>query len=110
MANRVAKDNNPIREKLLGLASDEGRHASMLRKLTGEALQPTSTLANMVMLLSYILGVKRTLQIMAKAEYKALDTYKPFVAQYPELEPMRLDEGRHGDTLNSIIAELYQSL
>lgn len=97
MANRVAKDNQPIREKLLGLASDEGRHASMLKKLTGEVLQPTSTLANMVVCLSYILGIKRTLLIMAKAEHKALETYKPFVAQYPELEPMRLDEGRKDD-------------
>lgn len=107
MAERVAKDNPAIHEKILQLGSDEGRHANMLRKLTGEVCKPVSTLANMVVCLSYILGIKRTLLIMANAERKALETYKPFVAQYPELETMRLDEGRHGDVLESIVKELF---
>jgi hypothetical protein len=43
---------------------------------------------------------------MAKAEHKALETYKPFVEQYPELEPMRLDEEKHGNILDNIANEL----
>ncbi len=57
--------------------------------------QDNTILANVVLCLSYLIGKKRTLLLMAKTERQALETYKPFVAQYPELEPMRLDEGRH---------------
>lgn len=96
-----------IHEKFMSLASDEGKHANMLRKITGEICKPTNTLANMVVCLSYVIGKKLTLKIMANAETKALDTYKPFAAQYPELEEMRLDEGKHGETLRSIVKELY---
>lgn len=79
----------------------------MLRKITGVTLKPKSTLANLAICLSYIIGKKRTLQFLANTEHKALVTYQPFVEVYPELEPMRLDEGRHGDILESIIKELF---
>jgi len=107
IADRVAKNHPEIHQKLLALGSDEGRHAHMLGKLTGEVCRPKSTLANVVLCLSYLIGKKRTLLLMAKTERQALETYKPFVAQYPELEPMRLDEGRHCETLEGIVRELY---
>lgn len=107
LANRVAKNNPTIHETLMKIGSDEGRHASMLRKITGEALKPKSTLSNVVFCLSYVIGKKQTLKFLAKVEHKALETYKPYVAEYPELESMRLDEGRHGDLLDGIVKELY---
>lgn len=107
MADRVAKNNPTIHETLMKVAADEGRHAGMLRKLTGEVLKPKTTLANVVIFLSYVIGKKRTLKFLAKTEHGALETYKPFVEQYPELEPMRLDEGRHGSILDNIVKELF---
>lgn len=69
-------------------------------------ITPKSALANTVVFLSYIVGKKTILKIMSSSETKALDTYKPFVEQYPELEPMRQDEGRHG----RILMELSQKV
>lgn len=107
LADRVAKNHPAIHETLMKIGSDEGRHASMLRKITGEALKPKATLSNIVYCLTYLIGKKRTLQFLAKTEHKALETYKPFAAEYPELETMRLDEGRHGDLLDGIVKELF---
>lgn len=107
LADRVAKNNPAIHETLMKIGSDEGRHASMLHKITGVALKPKATLANVVICLSYLIGKKRTLQFLAKTEHKALETYKPYAAEYPELEAMRLDEGRHGDLLDGIVKELF---
>lgn len=107
IAERVAKDNPEAFETFQKLAADEGRHASMLHKITKKVCRPKNTLANIVICLSYIIGKKRTLKFLAKTEHKALETYKPFVAQYPELESMRLDEGRHGDTLDKLIEKLF---
>ena len=106
LADRIAKKDSEIHKKLMSIGSDEGRHANMLRKLTGEVRNPKSTLANIVVCLTYLIGKKRTLLLMAKAEHKALETYKPFVEQYPELEPMRLDEEKHGNILDNIANEL----
>lgn len=107
LADRVAKNHPAIYETLTKIGSDEGRHANMLRKITGEALKPKATLSNIVYCLTYLIGKKRTLQFLAKTEHKALETYKPFAAEYPELETMRLDEGRHGDLLDGIVKELF---
>ena len=107
LADRIAKDNSEVYDPLQKLAADEGRHASMLHKITGKVCRPKNTLANIVICMSYIIGKKRLLQFMAKTEHKALESYKPFVAQYPELESMRLDEGRHGDILEDIIKKMF---
>ena len=107
LADRVAKNHPAIHETLMKIGSDEGRHANMLRKITGETLKPKATLSNIVYCLTYLIGKKRTLQFLAKTEHKALETYKPFAAEYPELETMRLDEGRHGDLLDGIVKELF---
>lgn len=106
MAERVGKNSPEIKQTLLQIGSDEGRHANMIRKITGKVCAPKSALANIVVLLSYIVGKKAILRIMSSSETKALDTYKPFAEQYPELETMRQDEGRHG----RILMELSQKV
>lgn len=90
-------------EIFLKLAADEGRHASVFRKYTGKTLKPDKTKAVIVSLLYKLLGRKRLYPLIAKGEYAAIDGYDRLIPDYPEVESVRDDEKRHGDTVLSLL-------
>lgn len=85
------------------LASEEGHHAAVFKALTGETLKPKKTLATLLPILYKLLGKKRLYPIIAKFEYSAVDTYAPVAESYPEVQSVKSDEKRHGDTVLSLL-------
>lgn len=98
----AVKDKNDA-ETFRRLASEEGRHAAVFKALTGEALTPKKTLATLLPILYKLLGKKRLYPIIAKFEYNAVNTYAPVAANYPEVENVKNDEKRHGDTVMGLL-------
>ena len=105
MYNALAKavKNKNDAEVFRRLAAEEGGHAVVFKNLTGETLKPKKTLATLLPMLYKLLGRKRLYPIIAKFEYGAADTYEPVAAIYPEVQSVKEDEKRHGDTVIGLI-------
>ncbi len=88
---------------LRALAADEGSHAAVFRALTKETLKPRHTKAILLPLLVRVLGRKRVYPMIAKGEYDAVKKYEPVVAQFPQVESVKKDEQRHGDTVLGLL-------
>ena len=85
------------------LAAEEGHHAAVFRKLTGQTLKPKKTMAIALPLLYKLLGRKRLYPLIAKGEYAAVKTYKPVAKKFPEVKSVKADERRHGDTVMQLL-------
>ena len=98
----VVKDEKDA-ETFRQLASEEGHHASVFRALTNETLKPKKTLATFVPLMYKLIGKKKLYPIIARFEYDAVNTYAPVAEKFPEVESVKNDEHRHGDTVNGLL-------
>ncbi len=98
----VVKDKNDA-ETFRRLAAEEGHHASVFKNLTNQTLKPKKTLATFLPLLYRLIGRTRLYPIIAKGEYAAVKTYEPVVARFPEVESVKNDEKRHGDTVMALL-------
>ncbi len=85
------------------LASEEGHHAAVFKKLTDQVLKPKKTKAILLPLLYRIIGRERLYPLIAKGEYDAEKKYEPVMVKYPEVESVKNDERRHGDTVMSLL-------
>ncbi len=85
------------------LASEEGRHAAVFKNLTGQVLKPKKTKAVFLPIMYRIIGKKRLYPLIAKGEYDAEKKYEPVAAKYPEVESVKNDERRHGDTVMGLL-------
>ncbi len=104
MYQKLAKNmkDPEIKELLLESAKDEGRHAGVFHKLTGETLKPNPLQANAVSFLSHFVTKKFLFKTIASFEYKAGDSYKKFIDDFPEIAPVLNDETMHGDRMMEI--------
>ena len=105
MYNALAKavrDKNDA-ETFRRLAAEEGRHAAVFRDLTGQTLRPKKTLATLLPVLYKIIGRKRLYPIIAKFEYGAAGTYAPVAERFPEVQSVKDDETRHGNTVTALL-------
>lgn len=84
-------------------AAEEGHHASVFKKLTNQTLKPKKTLAILLPILYQLLGKKRLYPIIAKFEYAAVNTYAPVAKSFPEVQSVKDDEKRHGDTVMALL-------
>lgn len=96
--SEIAKDQK-LKAIFKQLAAEEGKHAAVFYKLTGEKLKPKMLKARMLPILQKVLGWKLLIKIISKAEYSAYKTYEPVVKMFDEVESVRNDEKRHGDIL-----------
>ena len=96
---RESKDSETFRR----LAAEEGRHASVFYKLTGEKLKPGKMKAIVLPILYRILGKKRLYPLIAKGEYDAVKNYAPVAERFPEVESVKNDEKRHGDIVSGLL-------
>jgi len=85
------------------LAEEEGRHAAVFRALTGQSLRAGGVKAIAVPALYRLIGKRKLYPVIAKGEYDAEAKYRPLVPRFPEVESIRNDEKRHGDTVLSLI-------
>lgn len=91
-----------IRELILETAADEGRHASVFHKLTGQTLRPKKFKSIMVPLLMTILGKRKAFELMANGEYDAVKKYAAIIDRYPTVVSVQGDEKMHGDRMMEI--------
>ena len=87
----------------LQLAAEEGHHAAVFRKLTGRSLKPGKAKAIFLPRLYKVLGRNRLYPIIANGEYAAVKKYEPVVERFPEVESVKNDEQRHGDTVLALL-------
>ena len=90
-------------ETFRALAAEEGGHAAVFRALTQEILKPKRTKAILLPLLYRVLGRKRVYPMIAKGEYEAVKKYEPVAAEFPQVESVKMDEQRHGDTVLGLL-------
>ncbi|MCR5090071.1 MAG: rubrerythrin [Oscillospiraceae bacterium] len=99
---RTVKDPRDA-ETFRRLAAEEGHHAAVFKALTGQLLKAKNTKAILLPILYRVLGRKRLYPIIAKGEYDAADTYRPVAESFPEVESVKKDEQRHGDTVLALL-------
>ncbi|MCR4746514.1 MAG: rubrerythrin [Lachnospiraceae bacterium] len=98
-----AVSNQTDAETFKRLAADEGRHASVFKKYTNKVLSPNTKQANMVVILYRLLGKRIMYPLIAKGEYSAIAGYEKIIDEFPEVESVKNDEKRHGDTVKSLL-------
>ncbi|MBQ6264140.1 MAG: rubrerythrin [Clostridia bacterium] len=105
MYNALAKavGNQRDAETFRTLAAEEGHHASVFRSLTGTDLSPKKTMAVLLPILYKIIGRKRLYPLIAKGEYSAVKNYEPVAVRFTEIESVKNDEKRHGDTVINLL-------
>ena len=105
MYNALAKVVKDPREAATfrQLAAEEGRHASVFKAMTNEVLKPKSTKAIVIPLLYLVIGKKKLYPIIARREYDAVEKYEPVAARFTEVESVKNDEQRHGDTVLGLL-------
>ena len=99
---RVVKDSRDA-ETFRQLAAEEGRHAAVFKAMTNEVLKPKSTKAVVIPLLYRVIGKKKLYPVIARGEYDAVKKYEPVAARFPEVESVKNDEQRHGDTVLALL-------
>jgi len=85
------------------LAAEEGHHAAVFKAMTNEMLKPKNTKAIVIPLLYRVIGKKTLYPIIARKEYDAAKKYEPVAARFPEVEAVKNDEQRHGDTVLALL-------
>ena len=98
----VVKDEKD-RETFRQLAAEEGHHAAVFKGLTNQTLTPKKTLATIMPVLYKLIGRKLLYPLIAKGEYSAENTYAPVSEKFPEIESVKNDEKRHGDTVSNLL-------
>lgn len=89
----------------------EGRHAAVLRGITGVSdLKPTDKMAKPIGLLREKLGAKGTYTLLALGEHGAYYLYQPLAKKYDALRQVAQDERDHGNTLLKLVRALRRSL
>lgn len=99
---KVAKDPKDA-DTFRQLAAEEGHHAAVFKAMTNKVLRPKSTKAIVVPILYRLIGKKKLYPIIAKNEYDAKVKYEPVAARFPEVESVKNDEQRHGDTVLALL-------
>ena len=103
LSKKFEKKNPQVAEILKEMAADEGKHAAVFRKLSGEVLKPKMLQAKAVPILMNLLGKKLVFKIIAKLEYNTYDSYGKWVEKYPGILKVQADEKKHGDLAMKIV-------
>ena len=105
MYNALAKAaKDPVdAETFRQLAAEEGHHAAVFKAMTNQVLRPKNTKAILLPILYRLIGKKKLYPIIAKGEYDAVKKYEPLAARFPEVESVKNDEQRHGDTVLALL-------
>ncbi|MBR2742331.1 MAG: hypothetical protein IKD89_01940 [Clostridia bacterium] len=91
-------DDAELKAAFSEAASDEGRHAGILKNITGEVLKPNPEAAAKIKAALGALGMAALLERISATEYAGFDLYKPYL-EYPGVAAMQQDEKKHGDMM-----------
>ena len=90
----------------LKIASDERKHANILRKYTGENLEPKNLKSVIVTNIYKVFGIKIMLKILARGEFKAANKYSSLVKKFPDIQEIIKDENIHGKSMQDMAINL----
>lgn len=93
-----------IKDQLLEMAADEGRHASLIRSYTQEVLKPSSKQAEEIIKLFNSVGKVKTLEMMSEGELKGGPMYEEIGKHFEKLKDIAKDEVKHGNMLKGFIS------
>ena len=96
---KLQKDKDTFRQ----LAKEEGHHASVFHKLTQRESAQKHTKEILLPILYKILPHCVLYPAIAQGEYAAVKTYAPVAEKFPEVESVKNDEKRHGDTVKGLL-------
>ena len=96
-------NNTDNKKVFLKIAADEGKHASILKKYTGEKLRPKKFKSLIIFSIYKIFGVKVTLNILIKGELKAAREYERFTLKFPKIQQILKDEELHGELMKNML-------
>lgn len=99
---KIAKDEM-LKAMFLEASADEGRHASILSKYTGEKIQPNKSQAKLLGFVYRFMPKKILFFAISKGENAGGNGYKPYISEYPEFEEMMNDEYKHRDMFKELI-------
>lgn len=84
---------------------EEGPHASVFHKLTQRELTPKHTKEILRPLLYRNFPRWILYPAIAQGEYAAVKNYASVAEKFPEVESVKNDEKRHGDTVKGLLKE-----
>lgn len=96
-------ENEEVKEMLLKIAADEGKHATIIRDYTKELLVPEYKKANLVLRIYKILGHNFTMKMLSNGELKSATEYSKLVNDFPKIQEIIDDEKKHSDIAKSLI-------
>lgn len=93
-----------IKDQLLEMAADEGRHASLIRSYTQEVLKPSSKQAEEIIKLFNSVGKVKTFEMISESELKCAPMYEEIGKHFEKLKDIAKDEVKHGNMLKGFIS------
>ncbi len=87
---------------LLQIAADEGKHAAILKNISGKSLKPKAAKAHFICGLYRLCGLNTALNLMIKGELDAVPVYQKLLSQYPQVVEIMKDESRHAAILEKL--------
>ena len=93
-----------IKNQLLEMAADEGRHASLIRSYTQEVLKPSSKQAEETIKLFNSVGKVKTFEMISESELKSGSMYEEIGKHFEKLKDIAKDEVKHGNMLKGFIS------
>ena len=91
------------KKTFLKIAADEGKHAVILKKYTGENLKAKNLKAIIINILYKVCGAKFTLKMIGKGEFKAAKDYLSLAEKFPNIKEIIKDENLHGELMVSML-------
>ncbi len=99
---KLTKDEKD-KEIFLEIASDEGKHAAILKSYTNTVLKPKETKAKLVGFLYKLLGHNFVIGLLEKGELASIDNYNPLKNDFPKIQQIIDDELRHAKMAKSLL-------
>lgn len=99
---KITKDKKG-KEIFLEIASDEGKHAAILKSYTNTVLKPKETKAKLVSFLYKLIGHNFVIGLLEKGELASIDNYNPLKENFPEIQQIIDDELRHAEMAKSLL-------
>lgn len=103
IAARVKNEKN--KATLLHISAEEGKHAAVLARLTGETIAPSGWRAAWFSGLARVFGFTFAVKLMEQGESAAMRTYAGLQAQLPDVAALAQDEEKHEAALLEMLEE-----
>lgn len=97
-----AKDPE-MKNAFLKMASDEGKHAGILRKYSGKTVTRKEKPALRFRIMTRVFGLKMVIRMMLTSEQKNAEAYAPVAKANPIMRDILNDERRHCKILQQML-------